>query len=103
MIAAARSALWLILAGFPTSLIAAIADPLEAAGCTPALTAHFGGGATFKLINRRNSRHGLLFKVAIKRASPSSGNWEVRYCTCLVQRGGRGKVIIEEVYPASND
>jgi hypothetical protein len=88
-------ALIILLAGFSPAHRGAIEDPLEASGCKTALKEHYGKQATFRLVSRRNSRQGLVFKVSVSNASSTSYKWEARFCTCLVSHSG-DEVTIEE-------
>jgi hypothetical protein len=50
---------------------------------------------TFMLVSRRNSRQGLMLKVAVHGASTDSGKWAGHYATCLVSRDGSGRITVE--------
>ena len=91
--------LMILLAAIVSHARAAIKDPLASTGCETALREHYGDQAEFKLVNRRNSRQGLVLKVSVSNASSTSYKWEARFCTCLVSRNG-GEVIIEETRSA---
>jgi hypothetical protein len=66
------------------------------------LKRHYGEEVSFKLVSRRNSRQGLVLKVAVRNSSASSGNWRVRYATCRVPRGGEGDITVDDADPAAN-
>lgn len=87
--------LWLLLAGFAAHPAMAGRATLESSGCDEALKNHYGDQATFRLVDRRNTKEGLLIKAAVRNVSTSSGNWESHYSTCLVKRGS-GDLQIEE-------
>ena len=70
-------------------------DPLQATGCSRELRDHYGEQVSFMLVSRRNSRQGLVLKVAVRDASADSGKWAGHYATCLVSRGGKGRVTVE--------
>ncbi len=71
-------------------------DPLQSSGCREALHSRYGEAFTFELINRRNTRQGLVLKVGVRDSSAASGNWRVRYATCRVARGGGQVTVAEE-------
>ena len=87
--------LMILLAAIVSHPRAAIKDPLASTGCETALREHYGEQAEFKLVNRRNSRQGLVLKVSVSNASEASYKWEARFCTCLVSRSG-GDAVVEE-------
>ena len=91
-----KSALSLLVASQLVAAPAVARDPLESSGCSQALQNHYGEAFTFKLVSRRNSRQGLMIKVAVRDASDTSGNWRVRYATCRVARGDKRQVRVED-------
>lgn len=90
-----KPVLWLVLAGLAAHPAAAGRATLESSGCDQAFKDHYGEQATFRLVDRRNTKEGLLIKAAVRNVSTSSGNWESHYSTCLVKRGS-GELQIEE-------